>query len=145
MKALAALSVAIAVIGLSPLASAQTRVMGAHAETAAALGCLLDHRQCRQGLARIASLAATPSLWRGPTRDFNTGALVSWEYVGTQPANAYTVKFLNGRTADVYDVKFRHQERTFYIVPPGPDGQVRYMHVRNGAPNDEKLGLRAFN
>ena len=71
--------------------------------------------------------------------------MVSSDYVGPQSANAYTTKFLNGRTADVYDVKFRHQEKTFYLVPPGPDGKVRYMHVRNGAPNDEKLGLRAFN
>jgi hypothetical protein len=142
MKALAAL--AVAVIGLSSPASAQTRVMTEHAATASALGCLLDQQQCRQGFARLASLAPAPSLGHNPARDSALGALVSWEYVGTQPANAYTTKFLNGRTADVYQVKFRHGVKTFYLVPPGPDGNIRYMHIRNGGPNDERGGLRAF-
>ena len=147
MKALAALSVAVAVIGLSSPASAQTRVMTEHAQTASALGCLLDHRQCRQAFARVASLAEAPKLSRNPDWGFGLGPVVSWEYAGTQAVNAYTTKFLNGRTADVYDVKFRHQEKTFYLVPPGPDGKIRYMHVRNGGPDDERLegGLRAFN
>lgn len=55
--------------------------------------------------------------------------------------NAYLTKFLNGRPADVYDVKFVHHEKTFYIVPPGPDGKVRYMLVRDGTPDDERTDL----
>jgi len=144
MKALAALSVAVVVIGLSSPAPAQTRVITEHAATASALGCLLDQQQCRQAFARLASLAPTPSLGPNRARDSALGALVSWEYVGTQPANAYTTKFLNGRTADVYEVKFRHGVKTFYLVPPGPDGRIRYMHIRNGGPDDERKGLRAF-
>lgn len=144
MKALAALSAAVAVSGLSSPAPAQTRVITEHAATASALGCLLDQQQCRQSFARIAGLAPTPSLGHNPARDSALGALVSWEYVGTQPANANT-KFLNGRTADVYEVKFRHGVKTFYLVPPGPDGNIRYMHIRNGGPNDERLDLNAFN
>ena len=36
-------------------------------------------------------------------------------------------KYLRGQPTDVYDVRFeRLQAGTFYIVPPGPDGKVRY-------------------
>jgi hypothetical protein len=148
MKTFAALSVAVAVIGLSPLASAQTRVMRAHDETASALGCLLEHqaKECGERFAGSARLAARYWLWWSPNKQFALGPLVSSEYAGTQSATAYTTKFLNGRTADVYAVKFRHQEKTFYIVPPGPDGRIQFMQIRGGAPDDEKLegGLRAF-
>ena len=152
MKALAALSVAVAAIGLSPVASAQTRVMTAHAETASALKCLLDHdhgqkqERCKQVFVGSASRAAIYWLWWTPGKDLDLGPLVSSDYAGTQSVNAYITKFLNGRPADVYDVKFRHLEKTFYIVPPGPDGKIEYLHVRSGAPDDEKMegGLRAF-
>jgi hypothetical protein len=143
MKALAALSIAVAAIGLSPVASAQTRVITAHAETSSALGCLLDHKhkECSQNFAGSARPAAAFWLWWSPNKDVELGALVSSEYAGTESANAYITKFLNGRTADVYDVKFGHQEKTFYIVPPGPDGKIRYMLVRGGGPNDEKTDM----
>ena len=148
MKAVAALGVAVAVIGLSPIASAQTRVMTAHAETASALACLLEHKykECGERFVGSARVAARYWLFWSPNKQFALGPLVSSEYAGTQSATAYTTKFLNGRTADVYAVKFRHQQKTFYIVPPGPDGKVEYLHVRGGAPDDEKLegGLRAF-
>ena len=140
MKARAVFGVAAAAIGLSPAASAQTRVLTAHAETMPALQCLLDHRhnECSQNFAGSATLTASFWLWWTPDKDFELGNLISSEYAGTQSANAYTTKHLNGRTADVYDVKFRHQEKTFYIVPPDPDGKVHYLLVRSGAPNDEK-------
>jgi hypothetical protein len=145
MKAPAKL-VAIAAIGLSSVASAQTRVITAHAETASALGCLLDHLHngCTQSFAGSARQTAAPWLWWNPNRDFELGALVSSEYAGTQAVNAYVTKFLNGRTADVYDVKFKHQQKTFYIEPPGPDGKILYMRVRNGAPNDEREDLFVY-
>jgi hypothetical protein len=146
MKALAGLSVAIAAIGLSPVASAHTRVMTAHAETASVLQCLLNHgKGCNQDFVARAGLTATPWLWWTAAKDFDLGALVSWKYAGTESQNAYTTKFLNGMTADVYDVKFDKRERTFYIVPPGPDGKVRFMLIRNGAPEDERADLWARN
>jgi hypothetical protein len=143
MKALAALGIALAAISLSPAASAQTRVIKEHSETAAALQCLLEHRQkeCRQVFVGSATRAASPWLRQDPNRDFELGALVSSEYAGTQSANAYTTKYLDGRTADVYGVKFRHHEKTFYIVPPGPDGNIRYLLVRGGGPDDEREDL----
>ena len=141
MKALAALSVAA--ITLSPIASAQTRVATAHAQTASALICLLDHvgHGCGLSFAGGASQGARFWLWWSSDKDFELGAVVSAEYAGTESVNAYLTRFLNGRTADVYDVKFRNQEKTFYIVPPGPDGKVHYMLVRNGAPDDERADL----
>lgn len=146
MKALAALGVAIAVIGLSSAASAQTRVLAAHTETASTLRCLLDHgKGCSQRFVASAGPASQPWLWWTVEKDFGLGTLVSWKYAGTESANAYTTALLNGRMADVYDVKFSRQELTFYIVPPGPDGQVHYMMVRNGAPNDEIADMFARN
>ena len=148
MKAPVALSVALAAIGLSPCASAQTRIMTDHLQTATVMECLLKHlaKECQQNFAGSARVAARYWLWWSPNKQFELGPLVSSQYAGTQSATAYTTKSLNGRTADVYDVKFRHQQKTFYIVPPGPDGKVLYMRVRGGAPDDEKLegGLRAF-
>ena len=143
VKALAALSIAIATIGLSPLASAQTRVMGPHAETAAALACLLEHRhkECSERFVGSARPAAQYWLWWTPDKDFELGPQLSSDYAGTEAVNAYLTKFLNGRKADVYDVKFRHHEKTFYIVPPGPDGKIQYMRVRGGAPDDENMYL----
>ncbi len=144
MKALIAL--AIAAIALSPAASAQTRLMTAHDETAEVLRCLLAHGVgCRHDFIARAGLSATPWLEWNATEDFELGALLSWHYAGTEQANAYTTKYLTGDTTDVYDVKFARRELTFYIVPPGPDGNVRRLFIRNGAPDDETADMWARN
>jgi hypothetical protein len=77
--------------------------------------------------------------------DFAVGPLLSWQYAGTESANAYTTKFLTGGMTDVYDVKFVRRELTFYVVRPGPDGNVRYMFIRRGAPSDEMTDMWARN
>ena len=138
MKALAALSLAIAAITLP--ASAQTRIVKAHGETAAALLCMLDHTgdRCKVTFAGDARRAAQTWLFWSPNRDFALGDLISAEYAHTQSQNAYTTRPLFGRTADVYYVKYKHQDYTFYIVPPGQDGKIVYMLIRSGGPNDEK-------
>jgi len=143
MKVLAALGIAVAVIALSPVVSAQTRVMTEHAETAAALACLLEHRhkECSPRFVGSATKPAKYWLWWTPDKDIALGPLVSSEYAGTQSANAYLTSHVNGRPADVYAVKFRHQLRTFYIVPPGPDGKVHYLFTRQGGPDDEKANM----
>ena len=136
-------SLAVAAIILSPIASAQTDVP-APAETAAALKCLLNHDRhgCGQTFAGSASRVATPWLWWTPDREFELGALLSSGYAGTRSGeNVYISKFLNGRTTDLYDVKFKHHEKTFYIARPGPDGKVHYMLIRDGSPNDERTDL----
>ena len=138
MRVRAALGIAVAAIGLVPAASAQTRVMNAHVETAFTLKCLLDHdRTCGQRFVARASVDSKPWLWWNAEKDFGLGRVLSWQYAGTEPVNFYTARYLNGRPADIYDVKFKRQEKTFYIVPPGPDGRVHYMYVRNGGPDDE--------
>ena len=138
MKSLAALSVAIALLPLA--ASAQSRTVKAHAQTAPALLCMLDHagNECKIDFSSGAYLAARYWLFWSPNKDFALGDLVSAEYVGTQPQNAYTTQPLAARTADVYYVKYRHQDYTFYIVPPGADGKILYMLIRSGRPEDEK-------
>lgn len=146
MKRLAAFSIAVAVLGLPAAASAQTRVMGPHAETAAALKCLLDHDHGQKGCDKslFVGSAARPAqfwLWWTPDKDIKLGPLLSSDYAGRESVNAYTTKFLNGRPADVYDVRFGHQKTTFYIVPPGPDGKVHYLNVRDGTPDDENIYL----
>lgn len=136
-------SFAVAAIGLPPIALAETDAT-AHAETASALRCLLDHGQngCRAVFVGSASLAARPWVWHDPNRDFELGALVSSGYARTETGdNVYISKLLNGRTTDLYDVKFKHHEKTFYIAPPGPDGKIRYLLVRDGGPDDERTDL----
>jgi len=142
MKIFASLGVALAVIGLASAASAQTRVKGPHAETGAVLICLLQHQhdECGGRFSGSARSLAQNWLFWGPDKDFKLGALVSADFVGTQAVNAYLTRFLNGRAADVYDVKFKHQEMTFYIVPPDADGKVEFMRIRGGAPDDIALG-----
>jgi hypothetical protein len=138
MKALAALSVAALLLPLA--ASAQSRIIKAHGETAPALLCLLDHAgdRCKVSFSGDARRTAQSWLFWSPNRDFALGDLISAEYSHTQPQNAYTARPLFGRTADVYYVKYRHQDYTFYIVPPNPDGQILYMLIRSGRPEDEK-------
>lgn len=138
MKIRAAVGVAIVAIALASVASAQTRVARAHADTAFTLKCLLNHdRTCGQRFVARANTASRAWLWWNAEKDFGLGPVLSSEYAGTEGVNFYTTRYLNGRPADVYDVKFERQEMTFYIVPPGPDGKVRYMYVRNGRPDDE--------
>jgi hypothetical protein len=128
---------------LSQAASAQTRVPAPHAQTAAALQCLLEHRHDDCSPEFDGNARRTAAYWQywNINKDFDLGKLKSSDYAGTQSANAYTTKFLNGRTADVYDVKFRHQEKTFYIVPPGPNGKIQYLWIRGGGPDDERTDL----
>jgi hypothetical protein len=143
MKALATLSLAVAALTVPLAASAQTRVPREHAQTASALACLLEHRQGNCSHAFVGSATRPAAVWlrQNPNRDFALGDLVSSEYVGTQSVNAYLTRFLHAREADVYAVKYRHQEKTFYIVPPGPDGTIHYLMVRQGGPQDEREEL----
>ncbi|MBA2590194.1 MAG: hypothetical protein H0U98_16400 [Alphaproteobacteria bacterium] len=146
MKARITVGIAVAVLSLSPAASAQTRTMAEHAQTASALQCLLDHvrNACSLAFVGSASGPATQWLWWNANKDVEVGALRSSDYAGTEAVNAYLTKFLNGRVADVYHVKFGHQEKTFYIVPPGPDGKVHYMRIRQGGPDDERTDLFTY-
>ena len=138
MKSLAAFSLAIAAIALP--VSAQTRIVKAHGETAPALMCMLDHLgdRCKVDFASGAQLAARYWLFWSPNKDFTLGPLVSAEYAYTQSQNAYTTKFAYGRSADVYYVKYKHQDYTFYIVPPEQESKIVYMLIRPGRPEDEK-------
>ena len=133
-------SLAVAAIGLPLVASADTDGMTA-AATTPALKCLLAHQHngCADVFVGRAGQVARPWVWFTPNQDFALGGLVSSHYAGTETqTDAYIAKFLDGRTADLYDVKFAHQEKTFYIVPPDADGKIRYMLVRDGAPDAEK-------
>jgi hypothetical protein len=91
-----------------------------------------------------ARLAARPWVGPNPNRDFELGALVSSEYALTKTGeDVYITRLLNGRTTDLYDVKFRNQEKTFYIARPGPDSKIHYLLIRNGSPDpaDERMDL----
>ena len=85
MKTLAALGIAFTAIGLSPIVAAETNAT-AHAETASALRCLLDHGPdgCRTLFVGSASRAAQPWLWHDSNRDFELGALLSSRYARTE-------------------------------------------------------------
>ena len=140
------LTAALFVLTLSAPAAAQTRVMTEHDQTASALKCLLDHnrKDCKIEFAGIASRAAAFWQWWDSNKDFRYGPLLSSEYAGTQKVNRYLMIVLSGRLADVYDVKFKNQELTFYIARDSKDGKIHYFHTRPGPPDDEKLYLFAY-
>jgi len=140
------LSVAFCALTLSAPALAQTRVMTEHDQTASALKCLLDHNRtdCKINFVGSASRPATFWLNWNANKDFGLGALVSSEYAGSEAVNRYLMKVLDGRPADVYDVKFKNQELTFYIARDSTDGKVHYIHTRPGRPEDEKMYLFAY-
>jgi hypothetical protein len=133
----------IAIMSLAPAASAQTRTVELHTETTAALGCLLEHRRQECGPRFVGGARRWSQfwLWWNNAKEMELGGLETVEYAGTQLPNAYTTKTLDGRTADVYDVKFRHHRYTFYIAKPGEDGKIRFMLIRDGTPDDERRDL----
>jgi hypothetical protein len=140
MKTIAAFGVAIAACVLAPAASAQSVIFQDHAPTARAMLCLLEHAgdRCQYNFGGNARRAARPFLYWSPNRQFDFGTLVSATYAGTQLQNAHTTNALGANAADVYYVKYRHQDMTFYIVPPDRDGNILYMLVRGGTPTDAK-------
>jgi len=136
-------SVAVAAIGLPSIALAETDT-ASHTATDSALRCLLNNGQngCRSIFVGSASRAAQPWVWQNPNRDFELGALVSSGYVRTETGdNVYVAKLLSGRTTDLYEVKFKHDEKTFYIAHPGTDGKIHELLIRGGGPDDEKTDL----
>ena len=140
------LSLVFCALTLSAPALAQTRVMTEHDQTATALRCLLGHNRidCKIDFVGSASKAATYWLFWNANKDFGLGPLVSSDYAGTEAVNRYLMKVLAGRPADVYDVKFKKQELTFYIARDSTDGKIHYIHIRTGPPNDEKMYLAAY-
>ena len=140
------LSVAFCALTLSAPALAQTRVMTEHDQTASALKCLLDHNRtdCKIDFVGSATGPARYWLWWNANKDFGLGPLVSSEYAGTEAVNRYLTIVLDGRPADVYDVKFKHRELTFYIARDSTDGKIHYIHTRSGPPDDEKMYLFAY-
>jgi hypothetical protein len=135
----------IAIMGLAPAALAQTRTIELHTESVSALGCLLEHRrqECSERFVGGARRSSQFWLWWNSSKELELGPPETVAYAGTQPPNAYTTKYLDGRTADIYDVKYRHHQFTFYIAKPGPDGKIRFMLIRSGGPDDEKRDLFA--
>jgi len=140
------LSVAFFALTLSAPALAQTRVMTEHDQTASAMKCLLNHNRTDCNIDFVGSASRPARFWRwwDVNKDFKLGALISSEYAGTEAVNRYLTIVLNGRPADVYDVKFRNQEMTFYIARDSTDGKIHYIHTRPGPPNDEKMYLFAY-
>jgi len=117
--------------------------------TVTALRCLLlngqihGQRGCGAVFVGMASRSASPWLRRDdPNRDFELGPLISADYAGSKTGDSvYITKLLSGRTTDLYDVKFKHHRKTFYIARPAPDGMIHFMLVRDGGPDDERHDL----
>ncbi|HWC64063.1 MAG TPA: hypothetical protein VG501_10610 [Rhizomicrobium sp.] len=133
-SALLAISAAAAIAG--PLASA------AESDTGSALKCLLDggNAECRQVFVAAAAPASRPWVYPNQNLRFNLGPLVSATYVRSiSGAELYKVRLISWPAADVYDVKFQHQEKTFYISPPEADGKIRYLAIHDGSPDDDLL------
>jgi uncharacterized membrane protein len=146
MRAILAITLAtMAALGTG-LSSAAFADATADTETASALRCLLDKGQndCGAVFVGSASRAARPWVRQNPDRDFALGALISSEYARTETGdNVYVTRFFQGRTADLYDVKFKHTRMTFYIAHPEADGKIHHLLIRGGSPDpaDERRDL----
>jgi len=143
MKAATAVAIVTLGIGLSPAVFAQT-ANAPDAGTQPALQCLLHSgpKQCEKVFVASASPKAVRWVRLNPWPTFALGPVESSNFARTiSGADACDTKFLNGRVTDVYDVKFMHQEMTFYIERPEADGKIRYMLVRDGSPDDERRDL----
>ena len=110
--------------------------------TAEAAQCLLRQgpKGCEKMFEARARIAAQPWVWANPRRDFNRGPLESGRYWGeASESNAFDAMVLIRQAAnemDIYDVKFAHQEWTFYISPADADGKIRHLAIRLYAPHD---------
>jgi hypothetical protein len=110
--------------------------------TEAALQCLLElgPKGCQEVFAAQARPASDRWVWPNQRRDFDRGALLSSSFWGKASAdNVFDQRVMTALTADefdIFDVKFAHQEWTFYIAPPDADGKIRHVAVRIGAPHD---------
>lgn len=135
MRAFAITLATVAALGTG-LSSAAFADATADAETASALRCLLNNGQNDCGAIFVGSArrAAHPWVQQNPNRDVALGALISSEYARTETGdNVYIARFFSGRTADLYDVKFKHTSMTFYIAHPEADGKIHYLMVRGGS------------
>jgi hypothetical protein len=148
MRSILAITLAaIAAIGTGLSSAAFAGATGS-AETASALRCLLDNGQNDCGAVFVGNASRTARGWvrPDPRRDFALGALISSEYARTETGDdVYIARFFSGRTADVYDVKFKYIRMTFYIAHPEPDGKIHYLLVRGGSadPTDERKEMFA--
>ncbi len=135
------LTVALSTLMLSASASAQTRVITAHAETASALKCLLDHGQngCRQGFAGSARPAAT--YWRlvdsrKGLQAWRSGVVGVCRNRGSECLHHEIRGRKNGRR--IRREVSALQKVTFTSCPPVRT--ARYiLCFRGGEPDDEKL------
>jgi hypothetical protein len=136
MRAILAITLAtMAALGTG-LSSAAFADATTDAETASALRCLLDNGQNDCGAVFVGNARRAARFWvvPNPNRDFTLGALISSEYARTETGdNVYIARFFSGRTADLYDVKFKHTRMTFYIAHPEADGKIHYLLVRGGS------------
>ena len=130
------------VLTLALVTAAGLPAVAAENETAPALHCLLDTgpNQCGKVFVARASMAARPWIYPNQNLRFSLGPLDSATYVHSlSGSQLYRVGLINWDGADVYDVKFQHQEKTFYISPPEADGKIRYLAVHDGSPEDDML------
>jgi len=117
-----------------------------YGETASAFKCLLDKGQNGCGAVFVGNASRAARFWVGqnPNRDFELGALISSGYARTETGdNVYISRFFHGRTADLYELKFKHSIKTFYIAHPEADGKIHDLLVRGGSadPADERKDM----
>lgn len=133
----------LAVFVLAALPAAHAQSPGSRE----ALQCLLDIGPDHCGKIFVAGATGPARPWIYPNQGlrFSIGAVQSVSYAGSildGHQQSVSGKPLNWKRwdlsypADIFDVKFTHQEMTFFISPPDADGKVRHMMIHGGAPDD---------
>jgi len=132
-------AIAITALGIAP---AMAQGGTARPGTEEALRCLLElgPKGCEQVFTAQARRTSDRLVWPNQARDFERGPLLSSSFWGRASANnVFDQRVMSGQMADefdIFDVKFAHQEFTFYVAPPDADGKIRHLSVDLGAPHD---------
>jgi hypothetical protein len=110
--------------------------------TVEAMRCLVGQgsKGCDRMFVGAAGWTARELVFASAERTFQRGPLVSSTYLGqASDTNPFDVRALRGkfiRETAILDVKFAHQECTFYISPPDADGKIRTLVTMLHAPHD---------
>jgi len=130
-------------LSTSAMAGETAAASGPRPGTVEAMRCLVGVRQgpaeCLKMFQARARVLAGRWLSQSAERDFKRGPLVSSNYWGqasdTNNFDAVAMKVWPTTEMDIFDMKFAHEEYTFYISPPDGDGKVRALTILQSAPH----------
>lgn len=142
MNRVLTIAVTASLFSTSVTAAELPTASGPRPGTAEAMQCLAGQgpKGCDRMFVGAAGWTARQLVFASAERTFLRGPLISSTYLGqASDSNMFDVRALRGkpiRETAILDVKFAHQECTFYISPPDADGKIRTLVTMLHAPHD---------